>query len=204
MLYYNNIQFKYIQVIHIFYVWFYSDSSCESIFLDDLDHERENDSGGRAEETDFEVALKKLLAHFITHKLTFECLENTAKIMNEMPGATLKLPTTKFTLMKAFNSLCSCDHRFYIHCETCKIYTKCFPGDYDSWACEKCKKNLKLSEINYIVYIMLEQQLKKILEKHWDQFIAYNDVIVNDESPNIEDTYSGAFVEAALKKTVIY
>lgn len=120
--------------------------------------------------------------------------------MNEMPGATLKLPTTKFTLMKAFNSLCSCDHQFYIHCETCKIYTKCFPGERNSWVCEKCQTKLKLSEINHIVYIVLEQQLKKILEKHWGQFIAYNDVIANDESPNIKDTYSGAFVQTALKK----
>lgn len=47
-----------------------------------------------------EIMIRKLFNLFIRHKLTLTALEDTAKLINSMPGATFNLPTTKYLLIK--------------------------------------------------------------------------------------------------------
>lgn len=142
------------------------------------------------------------MAHCIKHKLTFECLESTAKLMNSMPGATVELPTTKYKLIKSFKSICSFKEQFHIYCESCKIYSECIAAKEETWICAKCIKKLKVRETNHFVYIKLEEQLIQILNKHWDKIIGYNSAIISDNYQNIKDTYSGTFIQASLEKNL--
>lgn len=182
--------------------FFYSgESSCESIYLIDVDNdETEETSTSEQNRDNLGIAMDNLMTHFIKHKISFQCLEDTAKLMNEMPGATVRLPATKYNLMKWFNSRCSIGHRYHIFCERYEIYNECSPTKMDIWICVACETELKIRETNYFVYIKLEDQLKQILHKHWDEIQTYNRKIVNDHCENIKDAYSGSLSKEKLQK----
>lgn len=150
-------------------------------------------------ENEYNAALEKLKRHFIRHKLTYDCLEATAELMNSMPGANIQLPTSQYLLLKAFMLTNPFRHQYYIHCDCCKKYVMCSPGE-SSWGC-RCGRILKLRDKNYFVYINLEEQLKNILEKHWDTILAYNNVIESDGSENTTDYYSG--IRELMQKNVL-
>lgn len=181
-------------------VAFYSgESSCETIYLFDVDNNNETTEAVR--KNDLDTAMDNLMAHFIKHKITFECLENTVKLMNEMPGATVRLPSSKYKLMKWFKSRCSVEYQYHIFCERCEAYIECSPEKMDKWTCVECKTELKIRETNYFVYIKLEDQLKQILDEHWDEIQAYNRTItINNHCENIKDTYSGSLIQEKLQK----
>lgn len=107
-------------------------------------------------------------------------MEDTAKLMNSMPGATVKIPTTKYLLLRDFMASSPLTYRHYIYCKMCKQYIMCLPDD-SSTTC-KCGAKLKTSAGNYFVYIYLERQLVQILETHWDKIVAYNNNIQSDGS----------------------
>lgn len=178
----------------------FDDSSCESISWVDSDEEIEYNG---IIESDLEIALKKLLSHFIKYKITYECLENTAKLMNSMPGATVQLPTTKYSLLKAFQLFTSLRHRYHIYCGKCKLYDEYLPNDgknKSTWSCANCDGELKLCDKKYFVAIKLEEQLKQILNKHWEEIEAYKIVVQSDDCKSIKDTYSGMHIRQSLNK----
>lgn len=179
----------------MFFFFCSDESSYESIYIDD-----NNETTEAAKKNDFDAAMDNLMAHFIKHKITFECLENTVKLMNEMPGATVRLPATKYKLMKWFKSRCSLEYQYHILCERCEIYIECSPEEMNKWTCVKCKTKLKIRETNYFVYIKLENQLKQILHEHWDEIQIYNEKINNNHSKNIKDAYSGSLYQEKLQK----
>lgn len=144
--------------------------------------------------------MDNLIAHFIKHKLTFECLESTVELMNGMPGATVKLPASKYKLLKYFKSRSSLIHRYHIFCEPCKIFSECLPENVKKWTCSQCAVKLSTRETNYFVYIQLEGQIKQILLKHWDKIQHYNTDIINDDCQNIKDRYSGSLIREKLQK----
>lgn len=159
----------------------------------------EENESSLAEKNDFDIALERLLRHFIKYNLTYECLENTAKIMNGMPGATVRLPTSKRVLIKAFLSMSSFNKQYHIHCDRCKIYIKCLPDEFDNWECENCSSKLKIGETNYFVYIKLEEQLKEMLNRYWDTIPSYNNMVTNVNHRNITDVHTGAVVKGVLR-----
>lgn len=154
------------------------------------------------EQSEFDVILFNLKKHFIRNKLTYQCLESTAKLLNSMPGTTVRLPTTKYLLLKNMMSSNPFKHQYYIYCKNCKKYLKCSP-DESTWMCA-CGEELKLCAKHYYVYIKLEEQLKNILEKQWDKIIAYNNVIQSDESENIRDYYSGTVIRNLWQKNELF
>lgn len=156
--------------------------------------------------SDYDVALENLKAHFVKNKLTYQCLENTAKLLNSMPGVTVQLPTTKYSLLKAFLNSDPCE--YHVYCRKCKEYIKCLPRGQktEKWACEtlrnnrECGQSLICRDKQYFVYIKLKEQLKKILENHWDEIVTFSNTIQSDESENIRDTYSGKLIQNSLRK----
>lgn len=162
------------------------------------------------EKSEYDVVLEKLKTHFVENKLTYQCLEDTAKLMNSMPGAIIQIPTTKYLLLKAFMPSNSSAYKYYIHCEKCKTYVKCLPDNTktDKWKCENLRNNIMCGQKlmrcakNYFVYMNLEPQLRQILEKHWDAIVDYNNQIQSDMCENLCDAYSGTFVQNSLQKKV--
>lgn len=149
--------------------------------------------------SNYEIALEILRSHFIKHKITYECLESTAKVINAMPGAIMKLPTTQYSLMKEFMTSNKLIDQYYVYCNKCQKYIKCSDGS--AWTCAnkrnniECDQKLKLSAKNYFVYIRLEEQLKIVLERHWDTILAYRNQCENEDCENIRDTHSGSLIK---------
>lgn len=185
--------------------FFYSgESSCESLFLLGDDDNRTTEAAtNKKTKNDVDAAMDNLMAHFIKHKISFECLESTVKLMNEMPGTTVKLPATKYKLMKWFKSRCSIECQYHIFCEQCKIYIECSSEKTDKWICVGCGTELRICETNYFVYFKLEDQLKQILHRHWDEIQTYNRTIINDDCENIKDAYSGSLNQAKVQQNIL-
>lgn len=147
---------------------------------------------------DFERILKNLLNHFVTRNLSLKCLEDTAKLMNDMPGATIKLPTTKYKLLQAFFSITKFTVEHHVFCGCCKIFSKCIV-DRAEWKCVKCSVRLHATEINHFTYIPLEQQLKYVLDKHMESIEGYlNGIEINCSGP-VTDVYSGSVVRRVMQ-----
>lgn len=125
-------------------------------------------------ESDYDNALKSLLNHFIKYKLSLKCLENTAKIMNAMPGTTVQLPTSKYKLTKAFLSLSTFSTEYHILCDCCGIYVNCSP--LNEWKCENCSNKLQKCETNHFTYIRLEEHLKHTLNNNWAMALQYCEI----------------------------
>lgn len=100
--------------------------------------------------SDLESAMQNLLKYFVKHKLSFSCLEDTAKLMNSMPGARVQLPVTKYVLLREF--MWSFDLQYNIYCERCNVYTTCIDRK-SQWICVNCSNPLKIRETNHFVYI---------------------------------------------------
>lgn len=154
--------------------------------------------GDDEKNSDYNLALEKLKRHLITNKITYRCLEDTAKLINSVPGATVRLPTTKYSLLRAFMASSSLTHINYIYCNKCKKYVKCSPDESIS-ICE-CSTKLKKTAKNYFVYIHLETQLKRILDQHWGKIVSYNNKIQSDKCENIQDTYSTTYIRKELQR----
>lgn len=164
----NYVSVVKVEVEKIANSYFFSlnsdESDCDSVSLSEDDEwELVTKNVFEKKESDYDKALKSLLNHFI--KLSLECLENTAKIMNAMPGATVQLPTSKYKLTEAFFSLSTLSTEYHIFCDRCKIYIKFFP--LNEWKCANCSNKLQKSETNHFTYIRLEEQLKHTLTKNW-------------------------------------
>lgn len=127
-------------------------------------------------------------------------MEDTAKLMNSMPGATVQLPTTQYLLLQAFSRSSSLTYTKHIYCNTCQIYVKCLPDESAS-TCE-CGQQLTTSAKNYFVYVNLKSQLIQILEKYWDKIVHHNNTIQSDGCENVRDTYSGTFTQNVLQKNI--
>lgn len=170
--------------------------SNDSICLFSDEEDIENQQNKYTQESDYRQALKNLWAHFVRFNLSLTCLENTAKIMNQMPGASVKLPTTKYKLMKEFSNSGEYVIEYHIYCDRCKVYSKCF----EQWECSRCSKKIKLSETNYFTYIPLEQQLKNILHKHWDDIMKFRNEMGLIEDGVITDAHCCEVTKNALKE----
>lgn len=70
------------------------------------------------------ILMNKLVRHFIKFNTTFSELQSQSKLLNSVPGSTIKLPETKYKLMKEFKSYVSLKCFRYVLCGTCKKYIK--------------------------------------------------------------------------------
>lgn len=196
-----------IIILHIRYLFFrfilyYSvDISYGSISFSSTGSTEENDlatvDNTEEKASDYNVAIRKLMQYFVKHRSSFSCLEDTAKLMNSMPGARVQLPVTKYKLLREFMLLNSFNIQYYISCDRCNIYTKCI--EEKEFRCSKCAAVLKLREMNYFVYIPVVYQLKYMLQRFWSVIADFKAAIQEKSNQQtISDVYDGEI----LKKIV--
>lgn len=146
--------------------------------------------------SDLESAMQNLLKYFVKHKLSFSCLEDTAKLMNSMPGARVQLPVTKYVLLREF--MWSFDLQYNIYCERCNVYTTCIDRK-SQWICVNCSNPLKIRETNHFVYIPVLNQIKQMLHRHWREVRDFKSVIgCGGNQQNMHDVYSGELLRKIM------
>lgn len=146
---------------------------------------------------EIEIALQKyqdfwneFLRFYLRNNLTFPCLEETAKLINCMPGNVFKVPDTKYKIMKKFCANKIPMH-FHIYCTNCKKYIK--GKETHTAICSSCEASVSISENQYFISINSSLQLRKILEANWNRITKYHEKIINAYE-NVCDINNGNIV----------
>lgn len=112
-------------------------------------------------------------------------MQDTAKLVNNSPGSTIRLPTTIYKIKKEIETATKLKYERYFHCSKFKIYT-------NDNKCRACSVRFKPSETSFFIYIPLKQQLKLVLNKYWTED--------NNASNFIRDTQDGKIYQNIKNK----
>lgn len=142
-----------------------------------------------------EKVVKNLFEVFMRHKLTLKALEDTANLINSVPGAEIKLPTTKYLLVKELLSTTTIETFQFFHCKPCAKYTKCNFSDKKKTKCTICDRKFKKDD--FFVYFGLKEQVEEIINKNFETITKYRDAIKNDT--HIRDGYNSKHLKGIMK-----
>lgn len=131
----------------------------------------------------------KFLNYYVKHNLTFDCLKDTARLLNSLPTSSFKLPETKYKIMKEFCSE-KISFEIFIFCVKCKVY-KQFNANTLA-ICSTCSSNLRKKETNFFVIFDVSSQLQKILQHYWSEVVIFQST--SDEQ-NICDITDGSIIK---------
>lgn len=150
------------------------------------------------QENSRDTMIKSLFDLFIRHKLTLKALEDTAKLMNSMPGATFNLPTTKYLLIKELLNKTHFKISQHYFCKSCERYSKCnFLDRAKPNACAHCGKSGRCDE--FFISIGLEEQIATIIDKHFDEISKFCDSTINNKV-NIMDVYNSGHIQKIIER----
>lgn len=130
------------------------------------------------------------MSQYLRHNWSLICLEDSAKLMNKLPGVSFKLPETKYLLLKKLRENSNIPFNFYILCKKCNAYTVNDSENKTATNCRRCKGLLKLDEDNFFVHIGITNQLKGIIKKYWSEIFAYLNSYRSEQS-SIKDIRDG-------------
>lgn len=140
--------------------------------------------------------MQELFKLFIRHKLTLKALEDAAKLINLMPGAIFKLPTTKFLLMKELFSATNLNMNQHFFCEKCEIYIEFNLLEHKKSMCKMC--NTKFKKGNFFIYINLKEQITSVIEQNFGKISEYLESVTNET--DITDIYSSEYTKNLLRE----
>lgn len=144
--------------------------------------------------------LNTLMALYLKHNMTFSALEGTARLVNRAP--TMKIPETKYLLMKNFQS--DVPIVFYIYCENCSRYERNDGKKASIILCSGCDSQLWALQENFFVCFNIEVQLKEIVRKYWKQIAQYQkDTLQSYEKSDIADITNGRILKRILDRNIM-
>lgn len=144
-----------------------------------------------------EQLVLKLFKLFIQHKWTLKCLENTAKVINSMPGARIHIPTTKYLLIKELLDASKIIVWFHLRCIACEKYTKSSLSDRQKAnKCVNCGE--KLDKSDFFVSFDLKQQIVSLIDANFEQVEQFCDSMKT--SANITDVYDSDHIKNLKKR----
>lgn len=140
--------------------------------------------------------IKHLFGLFIRHKWTLTSLEDTAKLMNSMPGAQINIPATKYLLIKQLLSISNIIAKQHYLCTPCDRYTKFeFSIDPKTKKCEYC--NEKLGS-DFFVSFNLKEQIGSIIDAHFDNIKQFRESV--KDSTYVTDIYGSAYTKKIMER----
>lgn len=148
---------------------------------------------------DLTKMINNLIKHFVNHKTSLQELEQMARLLNSMPGASVVLPTTRYLLMKEMQSRCMYDCVTYIFCRKCSVYSKKPFFSPDECPCKRCSSQIKSRDNNLFIYIYVEAQLRSILLQNWKSVNQYLETVREKNNRKIEDVYDGKVLKKIMK-----
>lgn len=128
---------------------------------------------------------------FVKNNLTLKCLEDIAKLVNIKSGSNI--PETKYLILKKFLQKCGLQIQTFILCSACDAYTKNASTNRKSVKCETCPELLSTKQHAYILYIGIEAQIKKMLEKNLGTILNFLSRSVPSEK--ISDIIDGTIIK---------
>lgn len=138
---------------------------------------------------------QEFLTFYVSNNVSLACLENVAKLVNKLPGTQLKIPETKYLILQKFRENSDIPFEFYINCQNCNLYTVTNPITGSATNCSQCEIPLKPREMNFFVYINIENQLRGIIRKYWTEIFAYINKNSRRNSTCIRDIIDGNVIK---------
>lgn len=136
-----------------------------------------------------EHPITKTVNEILGNKMTLKGAQSVAKLINDIPGSPVILPTNVKSMKNAATMRFKCE--FYVFCDQCNDLC-----DTKNW-CIKCKAITKKTKSNFLVYIPVQQQIKNTLDQHFEAIVSYMKRNRNDSITDIDD---GKLIENARKK----
>lgn len=104
----------------------------------------------------------------IKNRCSYRCAADVINLINNTPGAKIKIPKYKAALQNAAADMCQEKPMFFVFCKACDELVeeneKCACGVFTQ---KKSKKN------NFLVYFRLVPQIRRILKIHFGAIIEY-------------------------------
>lgn len=143
--------------------------------------------------------VEQLMGLYLRHNLTKIAVEDIAKLINGIPGGSVKVPETKHLIFKEFVGSSTLKVIEYISCQTCQNYSKHDFFNNNKRFCNVCKADLTQSKEKFI-NLNVGAQLKKIISNHFDEIMRYKEIICNKNDDLINDISDGFYLKNILKK----
>lgn len=143
---------------------------------------------------------QEFLSFFVQNNVNFTCLENVAKLINNIPGTRVQIPETKYLILQKFREDSDIHFEFYVNCEKCKLYTVSNPIIGSPTNCSECEISLKPIELNFFVHINIENQLKGIIRKYWSEISTFINNNSRRNSTSVKDIIDGNIIKNLNEK----
>lgn len=152
--------------------------------------------------TDRSKLFNQLFDVYTKHNLSLSALEDIARLINNVPGATINIPTYKYSLLNEFNE--KNKHNFHkrMLCSGCKEYTE-VKKDEKNELCIYCDAKLG-KETPQIFCIGLKPQLEDIIRRNSQAIFDFRLKILENDKQKIIDVYSGSVMCELTKNEFIY
>lgn len=161
-----------------------------------------NEIGVEKHRNDRDELVDELMSLCVRHNLTKAAVEDIAKLINKVPGATVEIPSTKYLLFKESLRKSPLKISKYVYCAKCDEFSK-----YEYLAkdliCEMCQTNLKQSKTTFI-YLSTASQLTKIISDNFDDIINYEKRCNEHVGNDIFDVHDGKFLKDVLQNGHFY
>lgn len=138
-----------------------------------------------------------LMGLCVRHNLTKSAVEDIAKLINQVPGATVEIPATKYLLFKESLQKSPLNITKYLNCLKCNEFSK-YEYLAKDLVCEYCERDLKHSKTNFI-YLSVASQLAKIISDNFDDIINFKKICIEHVGDDIIDVQSGKFLRDLLQ-----
>lgn len=149
----------------------------------------------------------RVLSYYSQSNISLKNLEKTAQLINETPGANIKVPKTHHVLRKSMKPCY--DFEVHIECIQCKRYIATESQNDKEVTCEKCRKTLNKNNSNYFIFIPFKQQLQSMINEHLENILSVNqkcsnsNVMMDIQSGNIYKNIATKFSNSIILSLVL-
>lgn len=117
--------------------------------------------------------VEKVVLNALKKNNPHTCIENSIKILNEVPGSKFRLPDTKYKIRQTVQP--AFEYEVHYMCRECEIYTRAPSKEQrkNQINCKQCGSAVDRKSDEFFIYIPIEQQLRVSIEKNFDSIIQF-------------------------------
>lgn len=128
----------------------------------------------------------RMISHCLQYNQSYKSMEGMAKIINETPDASIRIPHTVHKVKKEVEQ--NFRFEYHVQCSKCRSYSVSNSNDINL-ECLNCSANIKRTLSNFFVYIPFRQQILRIIDDKFDEIMSYRNGDTDLESSIMSDVH---------------
>lgn len=136
--------------------------------------------------------LTRVIKHNLDFRGSYKSMEAVAKIVNQTPDASIKIPSTIYKMKKNKQPIFTTE--IQMKCSGCFNYTS---SQKNSTICRDCFLPIKTTDSDYFVYIPILQQLEESIKSNIDEILEYHSKVLSKNE--ITDIHSADIFQRAQR-----